>query len=156
MWPENQRKCNKPERACYSEPMFLHFAGDPRRHYRRLLCGVASDTTWESWQQRKASRKNGKVSLNADGCSVGRRRPAGSSRRHGCVPETSAGLPPLRVSLSQRRGHLERLQVDGSHVWGRPVSQGGPQGSRDGMCPRLAPRPWGWRPLSLVPLMKGN
>lgn len=37
------------------------------------------------WPQRKASRKHGKVGLNTDGCSPGRRRAAGSSGRHGCV-----------------------------------------------------------------------
>lgn len=73
-----------------------------------------------------------------------------------CVPETSAARPPLRVSLSRTRGHRELLQVDGSQVWGQPFSQGGPPASRGGMCPRLAPRPWGWRPLSLVPVTKGN
>lgn len=145
--------------VCYSEPMCLHFTLDPRRHYRRLPCGVASDRARSSWDlaTKQGIEKEWKSQSEHGRVFTGQAERSGVfSTTRVCVPETSAARPPLCVSLSRRRGHRELLQVDGSQVWGQPFSQGGPPASRDGMCPRLAPRPWGWRPLSLVPVTKGN
>lgn len=106
------------------------------------------------WQQREASRKNGKVSLNTDGCSPGRRRGAGSSGRHGCV---------FRKPRQDGLHYMCHCPGDEATA---SVSRWTAAKSGDSLSLRGVPKrpemacvlvwPWGWRPLSLVPVTKGH